>query len=163
MAFLTQAMNQFTQAPILGLVDLIPSPNVIGAQIVSTSTASIQNGSAVKLVDGTGALPLVDAVTGPTDGPVYGVIPYTARKNLYVANDIVQVCLTTSFMYLKSSAAIVRGAVVSTVAATTTADPTVATAVTSTDYVLGVCIDKATAANQLVRINIKPGAIGALQ
>lgn len=161
MAFLTQAMNQFTQAPILGLVDLIPSPNVIAAQIVSTSTAAIQNGSAMKLVSGTGALPLVDAVTGPTDGPIYGVIPYTARKNLYVANDVVQLCLTTSFMFLKSSAAITRGAVVSTVAATTSADPTVATAVTSTDYVLGISIDTATAANQLVRINIKPGAIGA--
>lgn len=163
MAFLTQAMNQFVQAPILGLVDLIPSPNVIAAQIYTSSTAALQNGSAVKLIDATGALPIVDAVTGPTDGPIYGVIPYGARKNLYVANDVVQICLTTSFMYLKSSAAIARGAVVSTVAATTTADPTVATAVTSTDYVLGVCIDKATAANQLVRINIKPGAIGALQ
>lgn len=162
MAFLTQAMNQFTQAPILGLVDLIPTPQVIAAQIISTSTATaIQNGSAMKLVAGTGALPLVDIVTGPTDGPVFGVIPYGARKNLYVANDVIQLAAGESYVYLKSNAAIARGAKVSSVAATTSADPTVGTAVTSTDYVTGVSIDTATAANQLVRIKIAPGAIAS--
>lgn len=162
MAFLTQAMNQFVQAPILGQVDLIPTPQVIAAQILSTSTATaIQNGSAMKLVAGTSALPLVDIVTGPTDGPVFGVIPYSMRKNIYVANDVIQLALGESYVFLKSSAAITRGAKVSSTAATTTADPTVATAVTSTDYVTGVCIDTATGANQLVRIKIAPGAIAS--
>ena len=55
-AFLSQAMNQFVQAPILGLVDLTPSPNVITCQLDPNSSAtSIQVGDAVKLIAGTSA------------------------------------------------------------------------------------------------------------
>lgn len=156
MAFLTQNMNQFTQAPILGLVDQIPSPNVVSAQLISTTSAAIQVGSAVKLVAGTSGAILVDVVSGPTDGPVFGVIPYNERKNTYVANDLIEVACSDTYVYLKSSAAITRGAKVATTAATTTADPTVATDATSGHYITGVAVDQVAAANQLLRIKIQP-------
>jgi hypothetical protein len=157
-AFLSQPMNQFAQASILGLVELVPSPNVINAQILPTSVATaIQVGSAVKLVDGTAGAILVDVCTGPTDGPVYGYIGYNDRKNVYVAGDFVEVCAELSVVTMKTSAAVARGALVASTAATTSADPTVATAV-STNYVGGVSLDKATAANQLIRVQVKPSA-----
>ena len=157
MAFLTQPMNNFAQTPILGLVDEIPSPDVVAAQILPTSTATtIQVGDLVKLVDGTSGAILVDICTGPTDGPIFGVIPYNARKNKYLAGDIINVVCNLGYVYLKASAAIARGAKVSVTASTTTADPLLTTATVSTDYVLGRTVDTATAANQLVRVHITP-------
>ena len=158
MAFLTQAMNLFTQAPVLGLVSMIPSPNVVSAQILSTSSATaIQVGSAVKLVDGAAGSILVDVCTGPTDGPVYGVILYDARKNLYAANDIVTIGCSDTYVYLRTSAAVARGAKVTTTAATTTTDALVTTvSAPTTQYVTGIAIDKAAAANDLIRVRIAP-------
>lgn len=159
-AFLSQSMNQFSQTPILGLVDMIPSPNVVTAQILTTSVATaIQNGSVLKLVDGgsNGGPIIVDVVTGPTDGPVYGAIPYAAKKNIYKAGDFVEVALDSSFIFMKASAAVARGAQVVATAATTSADPTVATVSdNTTQFVTGVAQDKATAANQLIRVRIQP-------
>lgn len=158
MAFLGQQMNSFTQAPILGQVDLVPSPNVITAQIISSSTApAIQVGDAVKLVTGTSATILVDICTGPTDGPVLGVIPYNERKNLYSAGDLIEVAQVNTYVYLKASAAVARGAKVTTTASTTANDPLVTTvSVPSTQYVTGIAVDVATAANQLIRVQIAP-------
>ncbi len=157
MAFLSQTMNQFAQTPILGLVDLVPSPNVVAAMLSPSSTAVFQVGTALKLIVGDSALPLVEACSGPTDGPVFGVIPYNNRKNLYVAGDIVNVALDETYVFLKCSAAVARGDKVTTTAATTTADPLVATvSVPSTQYVTGIAIDSSTGANQLLRIRIKP-------
>lgn len=160
MAFLKQNMNQFTQTPILGAVDLIPSPNVITVQITPSSTATaIQNGSALKLVgdavgSSSGAV-LVDVQTGPTDATVFAVIPYNERVNLYKKGDLVE-ALLTGYMYMLSSAAIVRGTKVAITAATATADPTVATDTTSGHFQVGIAIDTATAANQLIRVQIVP-------
>lgn len=156
MAFLKQQMNQLTNAPILGGVDLIPTPNVVSAQILSTSTAPLQNGSAMKLVTGTSGSILVDACTGPTDGPVFGIIPYNERKNLYKANDLCEIACSESYVYLLSSAAVVRGTKVATTAATTSADPTVATDATSAHYITGIAVDEASASGQLIRIKISP-------
>jgi hypothetical protein len=157
MAFLSQAMNVFNQSPILGQVDMIPSPNVVPAQILSTSSAtSIQVGDAVKLVDGTSSTILVDKCTGPTDGPVWGVIGYNNRKNIYVPGDLVEILLSKSYVHLLAGAAINRGAKVTTTASTTTADPTVATVATpSTQYVTGIAVDKI-ASGALGRIEIAP-------
>ena len=157
MAFLTQPMNALTIAPILGAVDMIPTPDVVSAQILSTSSATaIQQGDAVKLVAGTSGSILVDKCVGPGDGPVFGVIPYNERKNLYKPNDIIEVACGASYVYLLSSAAITRGTKVATTASTTTADPTVATDATQYDYITGIAIDSATASGQLIRVKIQP-------
>lgn len=159
MAFLTQSLNAFTNSnPILGQVENVPTPNVVTGQITPSSSATaIQTGSAVKLVSGTGAIPLYDVCTGPTDGPVAGVIPYNERKNVYAAGDIIEVAQGASYLWLKSSAAITRGDKVTSTAATTTADPTVATVtVASTQYVTGIAIDSVAGANTLLRIEVKP-------
>ena len=157
MAYLSQTMNAFTQSPILGFVDLVPSPNVVAALLSPSSSAVVQVGTAVKLITGDSALPMVDSTSGPTDGPVWGVIPYNNRKNLYTAGDVINVALTNTFICLKCSAAVARNDKVTTTAATSSADPTVATVATaSTQYVTGVAIDSSSGANQLLRIRVSP-------
>ncbi len=160
MSFLKQNMNQFTQSPMLGAVDLIPSPDVVTGQITPSSTATaIQQGSAVKLVGSaagtsSGAI-LVDVQTGPTDAAVFGVIAYNERKNLYVKGDIVEV-VRSGYMYMLTSAAVVRGTRVAITAATTTADPTVAGDATSGHFTTGIAVDEATASGQLIRVSVQP-------
>ncbi len=156
MAFLSQAMNQFVQAPILGLVDLTPTPNVITCQLnPSSSATSIQVGDAVKLIAGTSATILVDKISGPTDGPVLGVIPYNARKNIYAAGDLIEVATNESYVFLKASGTVTRGEKVAVTASTPTADPVVATAVPSTQYITGVAVDTF-ATGTLGRVRILP-------
>lgn len=159
MAFLKQNMNQFAQTPMLGAVDMLPSPDVVAAQILPTSSVTaIQQGSAVKLVTGTSGAILVDVCTGPTDGPNFGVIPYDEQKNLYKAGDIINV-VRSGYMYMLTSAAVVRGTKVAITAATATADPLVATDTTTGHYPVGIAIDEASAAGQLIRVQISPQVI----
>lgn len=158
MAFLTQAMNVFAQSPILGLVSEIPSPSVVSAQILTTSSATtIQVGDTVKLVDAVSGAIVVDKCSGPTDGPVYGVIAFNNRKNIYSAGDFIEVACLDTYVYLRTSAAVARGAKVTTTASTTTTDALVTTvSAPTTQYVTGVAVDKASAANDLIRIRIYP-------
>lgn len=156
MAFLKQNMNQFTQSPILGAVDMIPTPTVVTGQILpSTGATAIQNGSAVKLKTGTSGAILVDIQTGPTDAAVFGVIPYNEQKNLYKGGDFVEI-LRGGYMYMLTSAAVVRGTRVAITAATSSADPTVATDTTTGHFTVGIAIDEATASGQLIRVSIEP-------
>lgn len=157
MAFLLQNMNQSGMLPILGAVDMIPTPDIITAQINPASTfAFFQQTSAVKLIAGTSGAILVDAQTGPTDAALLGVIPYNPQKNKYKAGDLIEVAQSGSYIYCRSSAAIARGARVSMTAATSTSDPVVTTDATSGHFTLGICQDTATAADQLVRIKVSP-------
>lgn len=156
MAYIKQNMNQFAQTPILGQVDLVPGIDVVSAQILPTSVAAwIQQGQAMKLVTGSSNAILVDVQTGPTDAMVFGVIPYNARKNIYLKGDFVElVCAGT--MYMLSSAAIVRGTTVAITAGTITTDPLVTTDATTLHFITGIALDEASGANILIRVQIKP-------
>jgi hypothetical protein len=157
MAFLTQNMNQFIPAAILGQVDQIPQPSVVSVQFspASASTAT-QNGCTMKLVAGASGAMVVDVHLGPTDtAQVFGVIPYNERKNLYLPGDIMELALVGSVVYLKAGGTIARGDTVSSALATTVADPQVITDVTSGHYLTGVALDIATV-GQLVRVLVQP-------
>lgn len=159
----TLNQNQFAQTPMLGQVSMIPNPSIVSAQFNPSSSAVLQNGSAVKLITGTSAGLLIDAVSGPTDGPVFGTVIYNLRKNLYNPGDVVEVATAGSYTFLETSAAVVRGAKVTSTAATTGNDPTVATVSSaSTQYVTGVAVDTATGAGQLIRVDIAPSLNGAV-
>lgn len=156
MAFQLQNQNQFTQAPILGAVDLIPTTDVVTAQVLPTSAlTSLQVGDPVKLVTGSSGAILVDKQTGPTDAIVFGVIPYNEKKNLYVKGDLIEVVIA-GVMYMRTSAAVVRGTRVAITSSTTTTDPLVATDATTGHFTTGIALDEASAANQLIRVRILP-------
>lgn len=157
MAFATQLMNVLTPGPMLGLVDEIPNPDVISAQILTTSVAtSIQMGDAVKLVTGTSGAIVVDKQTGPTDALPFGVIPFNNRKNTYSAGDFTEVACGGSYVWMLTSAAVVRGTNVAITASTTTADPTVATNTTTANFIIGVAVDEASGSGQLIRVKVSP-------
>lgn len=159
MAQVTLNQNQFIESQILGQVSMIQNPNVIPVRLNPSSTAVVQAGSVVKLIASTSKGPeiVVDATTGPLDGPVFGVVLYNPRKNIYAAGDVMEVGADDTYVYLEASAVILRGAKVTCTAATVGNDPTVATVtVPATQYVVGIAMDPATAANQLIRVKITP-------
>lgn len=156
MAQLALNQNQFAQVPIIGQVTQLPNANVIPAQILPASPATvITAGTAVKLVTGAGAQIQVEICTSVTDGPVFGFICYNMRKNTYAPGDTVEIACVNSIMLMKASAAIARGANVSATPPGATDDPVVTTSV-ATNFVAGQALDRATAASQLIRVMVNP-------
>ena len=158
MAYLTQNQNQTFMAPILGQVDMAAQPNVVSAKLDPASTnAYVQAGSPVKLVAkaSKGEI-VVDVCTGPTDGPVFGIVLFNPRKNTHAAGDTFEVGCRGTYVYLESSAAINRGARVNSTAATASADPLVTAVAHNTDFQVGVALDQTAAANDLIRVQIDP-------
>lgn len=157
MSFLAQNQNQFAPTQMLGGVSEIPTPDVVSCKIdpAYNGTTPLQNGSPVKLLATTAAGEiLVAPIASVTDGPVFGYIAYSQRGNTYGANDMCEVACGGSFMWMRSSAAIARGAQVATTPATTSSDPLVTTDTTSTHFASGNAMDVASAADQLIRVKI---------
>lgn len=148
-------MNQFSQTPATGQLDLVVgnNPSVFTLRVDPDSVATAAElvpGAGVKLVDG-GAddplgVPLVDERTADGDA-IFGVILYNTKSNSYAAGDTLEVGARGSVVVLNSGAAIARGDSVALVLAT---PGNVVTRTTET--ILGTALDKATAANQPVRV-----------
>lgn len=159
MAQLVQNQNQFAQTPMLGQVTQIPNPSILEVQILPASPATvITQGTAVKLVTGAGTQIQVEVCVDETDGPVFGFITFNMRKNTYSPGDTVEIATVGSIITLKASAAIARGARVSSAAPSSGVDPSVKTAV-ATNYVAGRALDRATAADQLIRVVVEPSSV----
>jgi len=158
MSNISQNQNSFAQTPMLGQLTNDPQPQTFACQIDPASVAAVINvGQAVKLKDIAGPQIMVDVCTGPTDGPVLGVIAYNMRKNSYVPGDTVEVVGPGGVLVLASSAAFARGAQLAITPNTvTTNDPTVANDVTAGHFIAGIALGKATAAGQLVKVKINP-------
>ena len=158
MAYLTQNQNQTFMAAIIGMVDMAVTPNTKTVMLDPASTnAYVQAGSPVKLVaKATKGQIVVDVCTGPTDGPVYGIVLYSLRKNQYSPGDLMEVGCRGTVVFLESSAAVNRGAHVNSTAATASADPLMTTVANNTDYQVGVAIDQTAAANDLIRVEVSP-------
>ena len=153
-----QNQNQFAQTPVLGEVDLTKSYNVKSVKINPASVATVlQAGQVFKIVDIAGPEIIVDQCTALTDTP-FGVAIYSPKKNVFVAGQTIEVACDGTVVYLESSAAAARGASVQL----DSTGPTVATLVSPTNGKVGFLLDKPTAAGQLVRVEIKVGAPGAV-
>lgn len=153
-----QNQNQFAQTPVLGEVDLTKTFNVKSVKINPASVATVlQSGQVFKIVDIAGPEIIVDQCTALTDIP-FGVAIYSSKKNLFVAGQTIEVACDGTVVYLEASAAAARGASVQL----DSTGPTVATLVSPTNGKVGFLLDKPTAAGQLVRVEIKVGAPGAV-
>lgn len=152
---MAQNINQFAQTPVQGMMDLMLNPAVVSAQIDTTSAGGLVPGQAVKMVDSAGGIPKVVECAADTDD-VYGFIVYDIKSSVYAVGDKVEVAsMRDNCMYMTSSAAIARNASVEIVIS----GQKVATAATG-KRIIGRAFDKATGANQLIRVVIDlPGTL----
>lgn len=148
-----QNANQAYQTLIPGQLGASPNQNIKTVRINPSSQATvIQAMSPVKLLAGVGAEILVDVTSGVTDGPVYGVIIGSTKKNTYAAGDICQIACRGSVIAIESSAAVNRATKVSI----DPAGPTCATDTTATHWQVGTAIGQVAGANALVWIELDP-------
>ena len=158
---MAQNMNQFNQTAVVGELDLQTNPNpatftCLFKDASATADTTMVPGEGAKLVDlgGSdiaGVNPIVDERGAVTD-PLFGVKVFNTKKNASIDGEIVQIAGAGAVMFMNSGAAIVRGADVSLVLAT---PGNVITNVV-TGELLGQALDKATAADQIIRVLIKP-------
>ena len=149
-----QNPNQFGLTPVLGQPDLKVQPNAYFATINPDSVfTDFQVGTVVKLSPGASPAILVDsAANGETPE---GVIVYNAKKNTYVAGDTVQVYAVGSVLYLQASEAIPRG---SQVGFDNNGGTPYITVKGGGEAVIGIALDQAAAADDLIRVRIQPAA-----
>lgn len=142
--------NQFTQTPAKGEVSMVVSPSIIPVKYNPDATGgAITPGMVVKLVDVAGSEIVVDLAA--TTELSYGVVVYNPKKNSYAAGYTLEIATRGTYVYMESKAAIARGAFVEC----DVANVQVLTAA-GTNKIIGQAIDKATAANQLIRVVIDP-------
>lgn len=116
----------------------------------STATDTIVGGTAVKIVAGSGANPQVTQVgdvTGATDTAVYGVVVNNIIKGTRRVGDFVEVAVLGHEVIMEASGSITAGSQVSF------ASGKVGTA-SSSDAVLGIAQESASASGDLVRVLI---------
>lgn len=154
----TQNANQFNQAALPGSLDLQsnPNPEVITCRLNPSSsyTTGIPGAVPLKLVDlggsDTDGVPIVDVADALTDS-TYGVSVISTKVGLTLPGDTIQVARNGAVVRMGAKAAINRGLQVITDASV---GGLVQTIVGKTGKVLGLTLDKATAANQLIRVQI---------
>jgi len=160
---MAQNLNQFTQTPVIGSLDLATNPNpaVFTCRFKDASDSegtTLKPGEPVKLVDLAGSdivgPPIVDEMTDINDGGSFGVCLYDTKKNPKVDNDICQIATEGAVVWMEASAAIARGASVSAVL---DAPGEVVTA--TTGDILGKALDKAAGDGSMLRVLIKPVAV----
>lgn len=154
----TQNANQFNQAALPGTLDLQsnPNPEVIPCRLNPSSsyTTGIPGAVPLKLVDlggsDTDGVPVVDVADALTD-LTYGVSVTSTKVGKTLPGDVIQVARAGAVVRMGAKAAINRGLQVITDASV---GGLVQTIVGKTGKVLGMTLDKATAANQLIRVQI---------
>ena len=142
-----QTPNQFKQSGEKGLLDMKYNPSVMSVEIDVTSAGGLLPGQAVKMVDSAGGIPKVVECADDSDD-IFGFIVYDIKSRSFSAYDKCEIVFgVMSVMYMQSSAAIARNAKVMVVLA----GQKVALA-TSGNTIIGRALDKATAADQLIRV-----------
>lgn len=143
-----QNMNQITMTPTKGRVSEIPNPSTISCQVTGASVANLYPGTAVVLVAGTANTILVDKAT-PSQS-IFGFVCWTPKKSKWVANEKLEIAMPGSVMEMESAAAFNRGQLVEQVATNDLVQ-----AYAGVNNTVGVALDTATGANQLVRVLIR--------
>lgn len=145
-----QNLNQVAQTPIKGRVTHLPNPATISCQISPVSTQTLYPASAVVLTTDTANMITVDKST-PSQN-VFGFVCWNPKKpNGWVAYNKVEIALPGSVMVMESAAAFNRGTILDQVVL----NDQVTTHVSATP--IGIALDNATGANQLVRVYIQIG------
>ncbi|AFC22569.1 hypothetical protein phi1422_0049 [Bdellovibrio phage phi1422] len=145
-----QSVNQFGMNTEKGVVAMKMETGTFSVQIDATEAAELVPGQAVKLVDSAGGIPKVVKVAADTD-EVFGFINYNKRQAKFKAGDVCEISgMRGNVMWMQAASAVARGAKVMVVVAGNKVDDAAAGAKT----IIGWAFDKATAADQLIRVVI---------
>jgi hypothetical protein len=142
-------LNQFVQAPVLGMTDMKFNFNTMSVQVDSSETGEIVAGQAVVVVDNAGGVPKVVAASA-NDDKVWGFVNYDIKSQKFVASNAMEVSTEGNVLFLLSTGAIGRGAQV-------TLDVSVAGGVAAAvtgDRLVGYALDKASASGALIRVRL---------
>lgn len=156
---MAQLMNQFTQTPEKGLLDLRFNPSVLSARVGAAQATALVPGQPVTIVDNTSEVPEVIAASGITSD-VFGFVVYDVKSAEYAAGEMLEVAFGSgTVMYMLSDAAFARYAELMIVIS----GVEVATAAGAGTKIIGRALDKASGAGELVRvlINLPAGEIPA--
>lgn len=152
-----QNLNQFGKLPIVGDLDLQTNPNPFiftcrFVDVSATANTTLSPGEGVLLVDlganDSQGPPIVDERAANTDA-IFGIKTYVTEQNATPTDNRVEIAGSGAVIYMNAGAAINRGAAVELVLATPGNVITQATGTT-----LGTSLDKATAADQVIRVLI---------
>lgn len=148
--------NQFSQTPVVGMLDLRTNPNPslfsLRYNPGDTSTNRIVPGEGVKLVDlgasDVNGVPVVGKRAADADA-IMGVRVFNPEKNQKEPGDIMEIACQGAVVYMEAAAAANRGTEVAL---------TLATAgrvqARTTEELLGIQLDKSAALGDLVRVLI---------
>jgi hypothetical protein len=156
---MTINQNQFKQGALIGQSDLKAGglDTSFTVRIDPDSGASdIEAGTLLKLVDGgandKNGVPLVDVLSADTE-VAFGARLYDAKLGKAQPGDIIQVSFDGVIQFMNAGGALNRGVAVAGVVAT----PGNVQAVGSNAQ-FGITLDKATGADQLIRVLVKTAA-----
>ena len=141
---MTQVVNQFELGKEKGQLDLKFGTNIIQAR----AAGELAIGQAVKLNDSSSKLPEVSAAAD-TDA-VFGYVAYAIKDGGYVANDICEIALVNTIMFMEASEAISPMQEIMYVLAS----GKVAVAVGATKSISGWALDTAATDGDLIRVYI---------
>lgn len=153
---MTQLMNQFVQSVEKGLLDLRLNPNTISCEVHSSQVTPLLPGQAVKIYDDAGGVPKVVACSVDTD-KIFGIVALSIKDQSFPALSALEIASENNVIYMQSSAAIARGAKVMYVVS----GEKIATS-TNGKSVVGFAFDKATAADQFIRVYLQPFSSAAI-
>lgn len=149
-----QSPNQFAQTMEKGQLDLNRFSDVVTCRVSTSASASLVPGQAVTLADEAGkTISVIDGVSGPTV-KAFGVVLRNLKQSEFAVNEMVEVAINGSVVYMEASEAIARGGLV----AYSVTGEKVAEAV-STNEVLGIAMDKASADGDLIRVMLAPATV----
>lgn len=154
---MAQQLNQFAQTAERGQIALLNADSFILSAVVDASIpaqSTLKTGDLVKIVGTSKGVPHVIPTTAAADTP-FGFVVFNAVKNDgFKAGDRVEIMFTGGWMYMIASAAITAGSQV----IYTPASGQVTAAVgspSSNGAIVGVALDAASAAGDLIRVYVK--------
>lgn len=144
---MNQYVNQFAMTPEKGMLTLAANVNVLTAVVKRDGSNTLTPAMAVKLVDVTDSEIIVDAAAA-TDA-IFGFVTLQVIKNSYPIGSRVEIAFRDCVMNMTAGAAIVRGAKLEIVAASTKVITNA-----GVNQVVGLALDKAAADGDIIRVLI---------
>lgn len=146
-----QSQNQFSQSPIIGMLDLKFNYDTISAEVDASQSGVLLAGQAVKIVDSAYGIPKVVACAANSD-QVFGFINFDIKSASYAAGDKLELSQAGNVIYLISVGAIARGAQVQNDLTYVGGVKTITGS--SGAAIVGYAYDKASGDGQLLRVRL---------